>query len=166
MKEVLQAYYRATQFDQDWYKAWHAWALANTEVVNQIDSQNNGSLNDVNGRELSSHIISAIQGFFQSISLRNKQVLQDTLRLLTLWFKYGDHDEVSHAMSTGFASVGIVTWLEVVPQVSGIHRYLSHYANSVRLSLASKLQVPTSSVISTSSLLTLGGNIHKLLYIL
>jgi serine/threonine-protein kinase mTOR len=74
-------------------------------------------MNDINGSELSSHIISAIQGFFQSISLRSKQALQDTLRLLTLWFKYGDHDEVSHTMSTGFTTVGIVTWLEVVPQV-------------------------------------------------
>lgn len=56
-------------------------------------------------------------GFFRSISLRNEEALQDTLRLLTLWFKYGAHDEVSHAMGNGFTTVEVDTWLEVIPQV-------------------------------------------------
>lgn len=56
-------------------------------------------------------------GFFRSISLRNENALQDTLRLLTLWFKFGAHDEVSHAMTSGFGSVEIDTWLDVIPQV-------------------------------------------------
>ena len=51
------------------------------------------------------------------IDLKNENALQDTLRLLTLWFKYGAHDEVSHAMATGFTSVEVDTWLEVIPQV-------------------------------------------------
>jgi serine/threonine-protein kinase mTOR len=55
-------------------------------------------------------------GFFRSISLRNENALQDTLRLLTLWFKYGAHDEVSQAMATGFTNVEVDTWLEVIPQ--------------------------------------------------
>lgn len=57
-------------------------------------------------------------GFFRSIALRNENALQDTLRLLTLWFKYGHHDEVSHAMGKGFTDVEVDTWLEVIPQVS------------------------------------------------
>jgi len=56
--------------------------------------------------------------FFRSISLRNEEALQDTLRLLTLWFKYGSYDEVSHAMGNGFTTVEVDTWLEVIPQVS------------------------------------------------
>jgi serine/threonine-protein kinase mTOR len=43
--------------------------------------------------------------------------LQDTLRLLTLWFKFGAHDDVSHAMGSGFSVVEVDTWLDVVPQV-------------------------------------------------
>lgn len=57
-------------------------------------------------------------GLFTSIHLRNENTLQDTLRLLTLWFKYGDHVDVSQAMSTGFVAVEVDTWLEVIPQVS------------------------------------------------
>ena len=56
-------------------------------------------------------------GFFRSIGLRNENALQDTLRLLTLWFKFGHHDDVSHAMGSGFSSVEVNTWLEVIPQI-------------------------------------------------
>lgn len=73
---------------------------------------------DIPGNELVAHIVQALTGFFKSISLKNENALQDTLRLLTLWFKYGAHDEVSHAMATGFTSVEVDTWLEVIPQVS------------------------------------------------
>ena len=58
-----------------------------------------------------------VVGFFRSISLQNQEALQDTLRLLTLWFKYGHHDDVSHAMGNGFSTVEVDTWLEVIPQV-------------------------------------------------
>lgn len=57
-------------------------------------------------------------GFFRSIALRNENALQDTLRLLTLWFKFGAHDDVSQAMGSGFSVVEVDTWLEVIPQVS------------------------------------------------
>lgn len=59
-------------------------------------------------------------GFFHSIALRNEDALQDTLRLLTLWFKFGAHDDVSQAMASGFSVVEVDTWLEVIPQVSVI----------------------------------------------
>jgi hypothetical protein len=62
-------------------------------------------------------------GFFRSIALRNEEALQDILRLLTLWFKYGSHDDVSHAMANGFTTVEVDTWLEVIPQVSTSPRH-------------------------------------------
>lgn len=65
-------------------------------------------------------------GFFRSIALRSKSALQDILRLLTLWFKYGAQDEVSHAMSSGFTTLEVDTWLEVIPQVYFIHTYAHH----------------------------------------
>jgi hypothetical protein len=57
------------------------------------------------------------EGFFRSIALRNEEALQDTLRLLTLWFKYGADSEVSHAIATGSTTVEVDTWLVVIPQV-------------------------------------------------
>lgn len=57
-------------------------------------------------------------GFFHSISLTDRNKLQDTLRLLTLWFKFGAQPEIKSVMSKGFRSVTCDTWLEVVPQVN------------------------------------------------
>jgi serine/threonine-protein kinase mTOR len=39
------------------------------------------------------------------------------LRLFTLWFKFGGDEDVSHAVTSGFTSLAVDTWLEVIPQV-------------------------------------------------
>lgn len=66
---------------------------------------------------IAQHLTPAIKGFFRSIALSSAQSLQDTLRLLTLWFKYGDQKEVNNALLEGFSTVTIDTWLQVIPQV-------------------------------------------------
>ena len=69
---------------------------------------------------LKSHVIPAIKGFFRSISLSARSSLQDTLRLLRLMFRFGSNAEVNAALSEGFATVNIDTWLEVIPQVRAL----------------------------------------------
>lgn len=59
-----------------------------------------------------------LTAFFRSIALSPGNSLQDTLRLLTLWFKYGERHVVSSAIMEGFRTVSVDTWLEVIPQVS------------------------------------------------
>lgn len=44
-------------------------------------------------------------------------LLQDILRLLTLWFNHGATAEVQMALQKGFAHVNINTWLVVLPQI-------------------------------------------------
>lgn len=100
-----------------------------------MESLQDGKLNDVAGERLAAHVVQAVKGwlapictfiltnifcsgFFRSVSLRNQDALQDILRLLTLWFKFGQHDEVSHAMGSGFSTVEVDTWLQVIPQVN------------------------------------------------
>ena len=43
--------------------------------------------------------------------------MQDVLRLLNLWFRYGGLDEVQHELDNGFRLVPIDTWLVVLPQM-------------------------------------------------
>ncbi|EKM51709.1 uncharacterized protein PHACADRAFT_262011 [Phanerochaete carnosa HHB-10118-sp] len=116
IKEVLHSYWLATHYDSKWYKAWHTWALANFEVVGYLESLTEDRA-DIPGDDLAVHIVQAVEGFFRSIALQRTNALQDTLRLLTMWFKYGAHDDVSHAMASGFTDVEIDTWLEVIPQI-------------------------------------------------
>ena len=69
------------------------------------------------------HVIPSIQGFFHSIALSSSNSLQDTLRLLALWFKFGGIPEAAQAMADGFNMVKIDNWLQIVPQlISRIHQ--------------------------------------------
>ncbi|CAG8540856.1 14593_t:CDS:10, partial [Acaulospora colombiana] len=132
--EILDSYRFATKYDKEWYKAWHAWALANFEVIShyeKLNSMDNSkeeqnihyvSEENANIDEILNYVVPSVQGFFRSIALSRGNCLQDTLRLLTLWFRYGKHEDVSKAIKQGFGSVNIDTWLEVIPQlIARIH---------------------------------------------
>ncbi|XP_038044243.1 serine/threonine-protein kinase mTOR-like [Patiria miniata] len=58
------------------------------------------------------YAVPAVQGFFRSIALSRGNSLQDTLRLLTLWFDYGQCSEVYDALVEGIKSIQIDTWLQ------------------------------------------------------
>jgi FKBP12-rapamycin complex-associated protein len=115
--EILSAYAAATRYNQSWYKAWHSWALANFEVVNSITSQADRETTEIPSNVVHDHVVPAIQGFFKSIALSSSSSLQDTLRLLTLWFSHGGLAEVNRIITEGIKTVPIDTWLEVIPQL-------------------------------------------------
>lgn len=118
---ILQSFSLATQFDPNWHKAWHSFAIAHFDVVSRTER----AVNEKAGEELpsyllKSHVIPAIKGFFRSISLSARSSLQDTLRLLRLMFRYGSNADVNATLAEEFATVNIDTWLEVIPQVTFI----------------------------------------------
>lgn len=115
--EILSAYAAATRYNQNWYKAWHSWALANFEVVNSITNQADRETTEIPTTVVHDHVVPAIHGFFKSIALSKTSSLQDTLRLLTLWFSHGGLPEVNRTVTEGTKSVPIDTWLEVIPQL-------------------------------------------------
>ena len=117
VRDILSSYLAATQYNRDWYKAWHAWALANFEVVTSITSQADRETAIVPQHIIQDHVVPAVKGFFKSIALSSSSSLQDTLRLLTIWFAHGGDHEVNAAVTEGFASVSVDTWLEVIPQL-------------------------------------------------
>jgi FKBP12-rapamycin complex-associated protein len=115
--EIIASYAHATSYNKGWYKAWHAWALANFEVVTAISSQANRETANLPQAVIKDHVMPAVQGFFKSIALSSTSSLQDTLRLLTLWFAHGGDSEVDKAIGDGFRTVSVDTWLEVIPQL-------------------------------------------------
>ncbi|KAI8098676.1 armadillo-type protein [Halteromyces radiatus] len=117
--DILRSFLLATRFDQNWYKAWHAWALANFNIIDYHEKLHQDQLPP---QVFTHHVVPAVQGFFRSIALSKENSLQDTLRLLTLWFKYGYQAEVSTAISEGFGTISIDVWLQVIPQlIARIH---------------------------------------------
>lgn len=164
---ILGSYLLATHFDNTWYKAWHNWALANFEVISLITARHkdetatqgnsadnfsaiengvvvgvdsaNASANQYPPELIQRHVVPAIKGFFHSISLSESNSLQDTLRLLTLWFTFGGIPEAAQSMHEGFNLIKIDNWLEVIPQlISRIHQPNQTVSRSL-LSLLSDL---------------------------
>jgi FKBP12-rapamycin complex-associated protein len=117
IQDILSSYSQATKYNPRWYKAWHAWALANFEIVQTLAARGEGQLTRADQSMIIEHVVPAIQGFFKSIALSAGSSLQDTLRLLTLWFTHGGNSDVNTAVTEGFANVSIDTWLEVIPQL-------------------------------------------------
>lgn len=125
--EILRNYAAATILAPDWYKACHAWACMNFETVLFYKQQDNTSESSVAGGSgekkvsradfINTHTIPAIEGFFKSISLSNGSALQDTLRLLTLWFDHGHHPAIYDALFEGIRQIDIKIWLQVIPQL-------------------------------------------------
>ncbi|KAG8279048.1 hypothetical protein J6590_008066 [Homalodisca vitripennis] len=119
---VLQYYAAATDHDPNWYKAWHAWAYMNFETVLFYKHQQQ-QLGDAprtglpSTQYISQFTVPAVEGFFRSIALSHGSSLQDTLRLLTLWFDYGQWPEVYDAIVEGIRTIEIDTWLQVIPQL-------------------------------------------------
>lgn len=115
--DILASYSAATRFNPNWYKAWHAWALANFEIVQALNQKSNRDSIVIPHAMIIDHVVPSVRGFFKSIALSAGSSLQDTLRLLTLWFAHGGSIEVNAAVTEGFASVNVDTWLEVIPQL-------------------------------------------------
>lgn len=141
--QILEYYNLATQYDRNWYKAWHAWALMNYESVlfykelGVLPSTNPSSADltayattprletfppaspkpESNVAKLQKFCVPAVHGFVRSISLSAENSLQDTLRLLTLWFDYGQWSDVYEALAEGIKSIQIDNWLQVIPQL-------------------------------------------------
>ncbi|XP_015781821.1 serine/threonine-protein kinase mTOR [Tetranychus urticae] len=140
---IIKYYALATEKDRDWYKAWHAYAYMNFEAVlyykqaashHHLDGDEsffNHSFETARNTPAASvakptterlniirnYSIPAVRGFFRSIALSHGNSLQDTLRLLTLWFDDGQYADVFEALSEGLKTVPIQTWLQVIPQL-------------------------------------------------
>lgn len=161
--EIIASYGHATSYNKGWYKAWHAWALANFEVVTAITSQANRETAILPQSVITDHVVPAVSGFFKSISLSSNSSLQDTLRLLTLWFAHGGDHEVNAAVTEGFATVSVDTWLEVIPQLiarinqpntrvrQSIHRLLAEVGKAHPQALVYPLTVAMKSNVTRRS---------------
>lgn len=107
------------------------------------------------------YAVPALKGFFRSINLSKGNSLQDTLRLLTLWFDYGQTAEVIDALNEGIRIIEINTWLQVIPQLIAridtprlfvgqlIHKLLSDIGKSHPQALVYPLSVASKSASQT-----------------
>eukprot|EP00168_Porphyra_purpurea_P002178 TRINITY_DN1254_c0_g1_i5.p1 TRINITY_DN1254_c0_g1~~TRINITY_DN1254_c0_g1_i5.p1 ORF type:complete len:2806 (-),score=579.71 TRINITY_DN1254_c0_g1_i5:1523-9940(-) len=136
----------ATRLAPDWCRGWHVFASLSAEAAEMaavrrrslssgdavprspLASQMiSGGVNTLSGsfnigrlevsRSMKTHLIDAVQSFFRAISFGGRTRLQDVLKLLTLWFRYGGVSDVNSVLVSGFNSTEPEVWLDVVPQM-------------------------------------------------
>ena len=163
VRNIIGAYTKAKDYSQDWYKAWHAWAIANFDVAMSTTSKARIDNVPIPAALIPNHVVPAIQGFIKSVALTEASSLQDALRLLTLWFAHGSHPEVNTAVLEGFSDVSIDVWLEVIPQLiarisqqdkqvrATIHRLLTEIGKAHPQALVYPLTVTMKSSVTRRS---------------
>lgn len=121
--QILKSYQKATELNSGWFKAWSSWALMNYEVATRREDSSDSEIS--NDPEVVTYMARALEGFIQSIRCVEHNAahntLQDVLRVLTVWFRYGEHQDVSNVVQKRgqgpFADVDVDTWLQVIPQI-------------------------------------------------
>ena len=122
---ILFAFKRAISTASCGYRAWHAWALLNFRIAEQWNTQEDGSnarqRNQASSNSLGNHVVAAVKGFVNAISLGTKRwsasVQQDMLNLLTCLFKYGELPDVTTTINAGMGTITLEAWLGVLPQL-------------------------------------------------
>lgn len=125
---------KATEVRPDWYKAWHYWAVMNgarfealmekatkpssrAKTMQTYRQSHKDSTEILMGPTERYYLSKAVTGYFRAIDLCGKSRLEDSLKVLTLWFRYGGYSNMHHEFNRGFEDTNITRWLEVVPQI-------------------------------------------------
>mmetsp|Transcript_26418 Transcript_26418/g.39200 ORF Transcript_26418/g.39200 Transcript_26418/m.39200 type:complete len:2632 (+) Transcript_26418:19-7914(+) len=134
-QEVLDTVRQARDLASDQYHVWHAWAVINYDQLSVAAGGSSGFVGqNIRSSQLPvpsklnkqlslniPYIVEAVKGFSRSIALGANDgmahTLQDTLRLLTLWFTYGTRDGVFDVLSSELKNVAAENWLGVLPQM-------------------------------------------------
>lgn len=122
VSDITSIIKECSELNQEDHKAFHDIAMLHmtcAEYYNHVATEEASA-------KVTEHLTDAIGNFFDAISLSTDKnsslVLQDVLRLITLWFSYGNRDEVINAINRGFNIISLDTWLYVIPQlVARIH---------------------------------------------
>ncbi|CAD8184910.1 unnamed protein product [Paramecium octaurelia] len=113
LEQITKQFDESLQYNSTYAKAWHYYGLCNFEVIEQQE----------NRQSMNAHVFAAVKGFLKSISLgsrdikKGRYILQDTLRLLSLIFKYGMEAAISDEFRQNYKQIDVIAWIDVIPQI-------------------------------------------------
>jgi len=117
-ESVILSFQKSTQLHPNYYKAWHAFGLMNYDALYSVEDKKAKAA--LNPARVQQHCIAAINGFVHAISLGGNDItktLQNLLRLIKLWFSYGDQPEQEKLIRDSFEKIDVTAWLAVIPQI-------------------------------------------------
>lgn len=107
--EILVSYKNATISAKDWGKAWHSWALFNTEVMSRYTLRGRP---DIAGK----YVVAAVTGYFHSISRASTtKGVDDSLQVNLLF-------SIFYVLKSGLLSKGTPSrYVHMTFQTGGCH---------------------------------------------
>ena len=74
------------------------------------------------GQKYITHIVNAIKGLVKQLQLSNENVssdssktLQNTLRLMKIWFRHGNYKQIDEIVKDGIEKINLKVWITVIP---------------------------------------------------
>jgi FKBP12-rapamycin complex-associated protein len=117
---VLELFNESLKYNSQDVNTWHMFGLTNFKRIQLLCLEQKAAVDPAQDPALEKLITDAFTGLFKSISLGGAEfteTMQDTLKMLELWFKYGDLPSVQLILKTNYQSIDIICWLNVVPQM-------------------------------------------------
>ncbi|KAF8372439.1 let-363, partial [Pristionchus pacificus] len=128
--KIIKFYTKATEYDPKWHKGWHRLATAyfnalsrekerekNNMIAQGVPVNFTSPLHHLQSPQITPFATEAVKAFTRALQLAEGSRLEDTLRLLALWFEYGDRDEVYAQLEECARTLPLNMWLEVTPQL-------------------------------------------------
>jgi FKBP12-rapamycin complex-associated protein len=112
--EILELYYQACEQDRQWSEAWQSLGRMHYLVI--ADTTADVLTHRPPSPALVRHAELALKGLFHAVSLAPGNSIEDALRILQLWFRFGAFPSVAALLTEGRVTVSVDTWLQVVPQ--------------------------------------------------
>jgi len=70
------------------------------------------------------HVVQAIKGLLKQLAFSDQvysadqtKTLQNTLRLLKLWYRHGNLTQIEQVVREGFQHIDLKVWINVIPQL-------------------------------------------------
>ncbi|ORC93803.1 putative phosphatidylinositol 4-kinase [Trypanosoma theileri] len=109
--EAIEKLKRATELSPKSYAAFHSLGILHHDL-----SRDPNTPLEVQ----TEHHVNSISALFNSVKLSKSQtngVMEDVLRILSIWFSYSTVKEVNDVIKEGISKVPVCVWLNVIPQL-------------------------------------------------
>eukprot|EP01016_Furgasonia_blochmanni_P050789 TRINITY_DN7905_c0_g1_i1.p1 TRINITY_DN7905_c0_g1~~TRINITY_DN7905_c0_g1_i1.p1 ORF type:complete len:1154 (+),score=305.78 TRINITY_DN7905_c0_g1_i1:248-3709(+) len=117
--EISRLFEVSIEYNELNHKSWHAFGLLNYEAV-QYFNEHHEKASEACKTKTIEHVNLAVKSFVNAISLGGSLYVnsqQDLLRLLTLWFRFGDVANINQEIRESFKVIDIISWIDVIPQL-------------------------------------------------
>eukprot|EP01064_Diplonema_japonicum_P001644 TRINITY_DN11085_c1_g1_i1.p1 TRINITY_DN11085_c1_g1~~TRINITY_DN11085_c1_g1_i1.p1 ORF type:complete len:2987 (+),score=712.08 TRINITY_DN11085_c1_g1_i1:206-9166(+) len=123
-EEILRHFGQSVALTKTSSRAWHAWGLLNYRIAFRSDSlagpdEDAPLTPDQQAKRKETFLEESLLGFFNSLDYLEDEsfCVPNLLRILTIWFRYAQQDNIATELHRGIRSMRVSIWIYVLPQL-------------------------------------------------